>query len=131
MTPEITALTLAALLHVATLTAMVICANVQLPRYMTMGKRDTDFSDQITGKTARVYRTYNNSLENLMLFGIAAAIIAITGQSSAITATCAWVFLAARVFYIPAYVYGLTPWRSYIWLTGVIATTIMLIAALL
>lgn len=131
MTPEITALTLAALLHVATLTVLVIVANIKLPSYLTMGKRDRDFSDQITGKTARIYRTFNNSLENLMLFGIAVAIIAISGQSTPLTATCAWVFLAARVAYIPAYIFGLTPWRSYIWLVGIIATTIMLIAALL
>lgn len=131
MTPELTALTLAAILHVATLVAMTIAANIQLPRYMTMGKRDQDFVGELQGTAARLYRTFNNSTENLMLFGVAVGIIAISQQSTPVTATCAWAFLLARVAYIPAYVFGLTPWRSYIWLVGILATTIMLIAALL
>lgn len=131
MPPEITALTLAALLHVATLTAMSVSANMLLPRYMTMGKRDKDFVGELTGTSARLYRTFNNSTENLMLFGIAVIIITITQQSSPVTQASAWVFLAARVAYVPAYVFGLTPWRSYIWLVGMIATTTMLIAALI
>jgi uncharacterized MAPEG superfamily protein len=37
----------------------------------------------------------------------------------------------ARVLYIPAYAFGLTPWRSLIWLVGLSATLAMLLAALL
>jgi uncharacterized MAPEG superfamily protein len=48
-----------------------------------------------------------------------------------VTETCAWAYLAARVAYVPAYAFGLTPWRSVIWAGGLIATTIMLVAALI
>ena len=38
---------------------------------------------------------------------------------------------AARVLYIPAYYFGWVPWRSLIWAVGFLATTLMLLAALL
>jgi uncharacterized MAPEG superfamily protein len=41
------------------------------------------------------------------------------------------VYLAARVLYIPAYVYGWRPGRSIIWAAGFFATLIMIIAALI
>ena len=41
-----------------------------------------------------------------------------------------WLYLAARVLYIPAYAFGWAPWRSYLWALGLLATVIMLMAAL-
>jgi uncharacterized MAPEG superfamily protein len=72
----------------------------------------------------------NNHFEGLILFGIAAVVISVTGQSTGLTAACAWAYLAARILYIPAYVFGLVPWRSLIWAVGWIATFVMLVAAL-
>ncbi|MEO0664213.1 MAG: MAPEG family protein, partial [Pseudomonadota bacterium] len=37
---------------------------------------------------------------------------------------------AARVAYVPAYYFGLAPWRSIIWFIGFAATALMLLAAL-
>ena len=37
----------------------------------------------------------------------------------------------ARVLYIPAYAFGLTPWRTLIWIAGFASTITMLAAALL
>ena len=37
----------------------------------------------------------------------------------------------ARILYVPAYYYGLNPWRSLIWAVGFLATLLMLLAALL
>ncbi|MEM6577017.1 MAG: MAPEG family protein, partial [Pseudomonadota bacterium] len=42
-----------------------------------------------------------------------------------------WAYLAARLLYIPAYYFGWAPWRSYIWMVGFAATSLMLIAVLL
>jgi uncharacterized MAPEG superfamily protein len=65
------------------------------------------------------------------MFTLAVVVVTLSGQSSAFTAACAWTYLAARILYIPAYAFGLTPWRSWIWLVGFLATVAMLLAALL
>jgi uncharacterized MAPEG superfamily protein len=54
-----------------------------------------------------------------------------SGQNSALTGACAWVYLAARVLYVPAYFFGWSPGRSIIWAVGFFATLILLIAALI
>ena len=80
--------------------------------------------------TARLGRALNNHFEGLILFAIACTVITVTAQSSALTAALAFTYLGARVLYIPAYYLGLRPWRSLIWAIGFLATTLMLLAAL-
>ena len=136
MTPELTALTLAALLQVIQFVLMAVPANIELSPGKTLGPRDRDrlggnLEDLVSIKTARLIRALNNHFEGLILFGIAVAVITLSNQSTAFTTTCAWVYLVARILYVPAYVFGLTPWRSLVWATGFLATTAMLIAALI
>ncbi|HEY9039532.1 MAG TPA: MAPEG family protein [Roseovarius sp.] len=135
MTPELTVLTLAALLQVAQFVLMAIPVNLELGTVKTMSPRDPDqmggpVAEQISPKTGRLVRALNNHFEGLILFTIACTVIAISGQSTALTATCAWVYLAARIAYVPAYYFGLVPWRSLIWGVGFGATALMLLAAL-
>jgi len=73
----------------------------------------------------------NNHFEALILFTIAVLVITLSDQSTSFTATCAWTYLVARIAYVPAYAFGLSPWRSAIWFIGFLATMFMLIAALL
>jgi len=128
MTPELTALTLAALLQCAQFLAYSIAANLQVGPKYAMGPRDTP--RQLTGLAGRLQRALNNHFEGLILFTIAVGVVTLSGQSSAFTAACAWTYLAARLIYIPAYAFGWTPWRSLIWGVGWFATVLMLIAAL-
>ncbi|MEO0357936.1 MAG: MAPEG family protein [Pseudomonadota bacterium] len=136
MTPELTALTLAALLQVVQFALMAIPANLELGPGKTLSPRDPGrlgppLQDQVSAKTGRLIRAMNNHFEGLILFGIACTVITVSGQSTGFTATCAYVYLIARVAYIPAYYFGLAPWRSYIWFVGFGATTAMLLAAVL
>ncbi|MEP2030889.1 MAG: MAPEG family protein [Paracoccaceae bacterium] len=136
MTPEFTALTLAAILQVIQYGLMAIPANIELGTGKTLSPRDRprlggDLQDQVSLPTARLIRALNNHFEGLILFTIACVVITISDQSTPFTATCAWVYLAARVLYIPAYAFGLPPWRTIIWAIGFLATTFMLLAALI
>ena len=72
----------------------------------------------------------NNHFEALTLFTIAVVVTTLSGSASAFTAACAWVYLGARILYVPAYAYGWAPWRSAIFGVGLIATLLMLLAAL-
>lgn len=128
MTPELLTLTLAALLQVLQFVAYSIAAQRQVgPRY-ALGPRDEP--RVLTGVAARLQRAMTNHFEGLALFTIAVAVITISDQSTALTAACGWAYLVARVLYVPAYAFGLTPWRSYIWMIGLLATLLMLLAAL-
>ncbi|MFN4057294.1 MAG: MAPEG family protein [Roseinatronobacter sp.] len=131
MTPELTALTLAALLQMVQYVLYAIPANMELGTRYTGGSRDFPPDKQISKRTARLGRALQNHFEGLILFGIAVGVITISGQSTPVTAALAYTYLAARIAYIPAYAYGLNPWRSAIWAVGFFATATLLIAALL
>lgn len=51
-------------------------------------------------------------------------------KTTGFSALCAWAYLGSRILYVPAYVFGLTPWRTVIWIVGFLATMLMLISAL-
>ena len=127
MTPELTVLGLAALLQVGQMVAFSIAGNMQIDAKTAFGPRDTPV--HLSGVGGRLQRAINNHFEGLILFAIACLLITLSDQSTAFTAACAWVYLAARVAYVPAYALGLSPWRSLIWMVGFGATTVMLIAA--
>jgi uncharacterized MAPEG superfamily protein len=95
-----------------------------------MSARDREPSKQLSPKTARLGRALSNHFEGLILFTIAVVTVTLSGQSTPFTAACAFTYLGARVAYIPAYYFGLTPWRSLIWAVGFAATLLMLLAAL-
>jgi uncharacterized MAPEG superfamily protein len=131
MTPELTALTLAALLQMVQFVLFAVPANMELGPNYTAGPRDNAPKRALSRRTGRLQRALNNHFEGLILFGIAAGVTAVSGQSSPLTAACAWAYLGARILYIPAYAFGWTPWRSVIWAVGWTATLILLIAALI
>jgi len=131
MTPELTALTLAALLQVVQFILYAIPANLELGSDYAMSARDTPPPKPLSNRTARLGRALNNHFEGLILFTIACVVITLADKSSIWTSACAFAYLGARLLYVPAYAYDWQPWRSVIWGVGFLATLIMLIAALL
>lgn len=132
MSPELTVLALAGLLQAVQFMLVAIPANLELGPRRTMGPRDgPPLVDDVSQRTARLWRAMNNHFEALILFTLAVVVVTLGGESSAFTSVCAWVYLVARVAYVPAYVFGLAPWRSYIWTTGFFATVAMILAALI
>ena len=129
MTPELTVLTLAALLQVVQFCAYSATSVGQVGPKKAAGPRDNPIV--LTGTTGRLQRAMNNHFEALILFTIAVLVTQLSEQNTAYSAACAWVYLGARVLYVPAYVFGLAPWRSVIWLVGLLATVAMLTAAIL
>lgn len=129
MTPEITVLAYAALLQIAQFAAYSITANQQVPTRVALGPRDTPV--ELTGLAGRLKRAMNNHFEGLILFTIAVIVVTLSGQSTPMTQCCAWIYLAARIAYVPAYALGLSPWRSIVWFIGLIATATMLITAVI
>jgi uncharacterized MAPEG superfamily protein len=132
MTPELTVLALAALLQVVQYVLMAVPANLELGTRRTLSPRDgVDLRKEMSPRTARLYRALDNHFEGLILFTIAVVVVTLSDRASGFTAAMAWLYLAARILYVPAYAMGLVPWRSVVWFAGFGATIAMLLAALL
>ncbi len=130
MTAELTVLTLAGLLQALQFGVFAIPANKELGTGYTASPRDRAPSRSLTTRTGRLQRALNNHFEGLILFTLAVVVVTLSGQSTWFTALCAWLYLGARILYVPAYALGLVPWRSAIWAVGFFATVLMLITAL-
>ena len=129
MPTELTVLALAGLLQLLQFCAYSVAANRQVGLRVALGPRDT--KPELTGTAGRLQRALNNHFEGLILFTLAVVVVTLADESSPVTRASAWVYLAARTAYVPAYAFGLSPWRSVIWSVGLLATATMLIAALI
>ena len=135
MTPELAVLGYAALLQALQFALMSVAANLDLGPAKTLSPRDQDrlggpLADQLSTKPARLYRAFNNHFEALILYTIAVVLVTLSDTGSGFTALCAYIFLAARIAYVPAYYFGWVPWRSLIFFVGFLATFAMIAATL-
>lgn len=131
MTPELTVLALAGLLQAVQLALYAVPANRELGPDYTAGPRDAPPPRPLSPRAGRLQRAVANHFEGLILFTLAVVVVTLGAKASGFTAACAWVYLAARILYLPAYVMGLTPWRSVIWGVGFVATLAMIVAGLI
>lgn len=128
MDAELTVLALAGLLQGLQFAVFSITANRQIGPKLALGPRDN--VPALTGNAGRLHRALNNHFEGLVLFTLAVVVVIAGQQGSALTAACAWIYLFARILYVPAYLLGWVPWRSVIWAVGFAATMLMILAAL-
>jgi len=115
---------------------MSVPANLELGVGKTLSPRDTSrmgkpLIEQVSDKTGRLIRAMNNHFEALILFTIAVVVVTLGDKGTGLTAIFAWTYLAARILYIPAYYFGLAPWRSLIWCVGFLSTMLMIVSALI
>ncbi|MEM6819133.1 MAG: MAPEG family protein [Pseudomonadota bacterium] len=128
MPVEVKILGFAALLQYVQFILMAIPVNLQLGTDYTAGPRDEQ--KVAKGMAGRLKRAMENHFEALVLFAIAVVVVVLSESSSGLTQNCAWVYLAARIAYVPAYASGVYLLRSVVWAVGFLATLFMLIAAL-
>jgi uncharacterized MAPEG superfamily protein len=136
MTPELTVLAFAALLQSVQFALMAIPANIELGAGKTLSPRDSSrlgkpMVELVSDKTGRLIRGLNNHFETLILFTIAVVVITLGDNGTGLYAVQAWTYLAACVLYVPAYYFGLAPWRTLIWFVGFLSTMLMIVSALI
>ena len=129
MTPELTVLALAGLLQFAQFLLYAVPANLELGSGYTTSARDRPPSREMSARTARLGRAFDNHFEGLILYMLATVVLVLGDKTTGVSATLAWVYLASRVLYVPAYWLGLRPWRSLIWMVGFGATLLMILSA--
>jgi uncharacterized MAPEG superfamily protein len=129
MTPELTALAFAGLLQAVQYVAYSVAANMQVGVATALAPRDAPV--QLTGLAGRLQRALNNHFEGLVLFTLAVMVVTLSGKASPATAALGWLYLAARILYVPAYAFGWVPWRSVIWSVGFLSTLVIILLALI
>lgn len=131
MTPELLVLLLAVLLAFVQLVLYAVPANQELEPGYTAGPRDGPPKKALSVRTQRIKRAYNNHIETLPWFAIVVVVAHLTNQTDSITTIAAWTYLAARIAYIPLYVFGIFALRSAVWAIAFFAILTILLRTLL
>jgi uncharacterized MAPEG superfamily protein len=80
--------------------------------------------------TGRLRRAQSNLYETLPLFAAAILIAHVAGRDGALTLWGAWLYLVARVVYVPLYALGIPMVRSMVWMVSLLGLALVLIAVL-
>ena len=94
-----------------------------------MGPRDEE-QPPLSPVAGRMVRAQANFMETFPLAIVALAGVVIAQKTSATTAAAAWVWLGARVLYLPLYGAGIPLVRSLVWMAGTGALLVVLWALL-
>ncbi|ARC89744.1 MAPEG family protein [Rhodovulum sp. MB263] len=129
MTPELAALAATAVIHLAAVLWSQRALEADVGREGNTGPRD-DIADRLSPHTLRLRRALANHVENTGLFVIAVVLVQFTGSNGWVTGLAAWIFVAARALYLPAYAFGWVPWRSVIFMAGLVACFAMILASI-
>ena len=126
MQVELTALALSAVLVVTYILAPAF-RRLTLSREWAAGNRDGTPPD--TGiRGQRADRAVKNILETYPVFVAVTLGVVVAGGAGTLSAIGAVLYVAARVFYWPAYVYGLGPVRSVLYGLAMLGIVLELIA---
>ncbi|MFC3570327.1 MAPEG family protein [Paracoccus sp. TOH] len=128
MAAETTALALAALLQAMQIGLAAASMNRDVGAKWNASPRDRQ--PEFSALTGRLRRAVDNHFEGLVLFTIAVVLVVLSDAGSPLTTLCAWLYLLARILYVPAYALGWSPWRSLIWAVGFLATLVMIVTSL-
>ena len=80
--------------------------------------------------TARLQRAQSNLFETLPLFAAAVLIAHVANEESAVTLWGCWLYLLARVVYLPLYAFGVPVLRSLVWGISLVGLVMVLGAVL-
>ena len=120
MTTELTALGWTLVLALVQIFLHAGARNQETGLQFNMGARDGSGPPE-RPVTGRLRRARDNLMETLPLFAAAVLIAHLAGREGALTAYAAWIYLIARVIYVPLYAFGVPGVRTAVWGVGVAA----------
>jgi len=128
MTQELTVLALAVLFGFVHLFAAGNASTRIRGFRWNAGPRDEQKSP-LYGIAGRLDRAFKNYLETFAFFAAAVLIAHLANRHNALTVNGAWLYLIARLIYLPVYAAGISFIRSLIWLAAT-AGIFMILAGL-
>lgn len=126
MTIELTMLALAIVLGLVQITLAAQASTRARGTDWNLGPRD-EVLPPLVGVAGRLDRAYRNFLETFPLFAAAVLIAAVAGKHSWLTVWGSVLYLAARIVYVPLYVYGIRVARSAVWSLATLGLALVLI----
>lgn len=75
----------------------------------------------------RLKRALVNLLETYPAFVALALALVVTGKAGGIAATGAWVWLIARIVYVPLYAFGVPAVRTLVWCVSIVGLVLMFV----
>ncbi|MEO1207351.1 MAG: MAPEG family protein [Pseudomonadota bacterium] len=130
MATELVQLLLAVLLAFAHFAVYGVVANIQLGVTYTAGPRDEP-PKGLSTNAHRLKRSYENYLETLPWFAIAVVVANLSGKADQTVHAYAWIYLAARIIYVPAYIVDIPYTRSAVWSVATLMILLITIHGLL
>ena len=130
MTAELTALIWAALLGLIHILAPAAARTRQYGLTWNAGPRDKAMPAP-TPLAGRLARAQANFFESFPLFAAVVLVIYVADLETETTLLAAWVWLVARVAYLPLYAMGVPYVRGVAWATSVVALLTLLLRPLL
>ena len=128
MTIELTTLVLAILLGFAHLFIAANASTMVRGIGWNAGPRDGE-KTPLSGVAGRLDRAFKNYLETFAFFALAIVIAHLANRHNALTINGAWLYLIARIIYLPLYAAGVAYLRSGAWLAAT-AGIFMILAGL-
>ncbi|QZH76554.1 MAG: MAPEG family protein [Erythrobacter sp.] len=125
MPTELTALALAGVLLLVHIFVAIHMTTQQYGRDWNMGARD-EALPPLNPVAGRLDRARGNFLETLPLAIIALGGVVLADKADEWTALAAWVWLGARVVYLPLYWTGVRKVRTYVWGVALLALVYVL-----
>ncbi|HLV07678.1 MAG TPA: MAPEG family protein [Croceibacterium sp.] len=120
MPTELLVLALAAVLLMV---HVMLAGHIRTRQYgaeWNMGARDAEMPP-LNPLAGRLLRAQENYQETLAVAVIALLGVVVADKTSALTAAAAWVWLGARVIYLPLYASGVPKVRTLVWAIGTLA----------
>jgi uncharacterized MAPEG superfamily protein len=124
MTSDLWALLATVALAMVQLAAASILSLHQLGGAYILGPRDQP--REAVGFAGRVVRAHRNLLDILPQFVAALFIVHAAGATGPAASFGSWLFFAARVFYVPAYVFGPPGVRPLCWMGAQVGIVVVL-----
>jgi uncharacterized MAPEG superfamily protein len=90
-----------------------------------IGARDSEMPP-LEPHAARMLRAQNNLLETFPIAVVALFGVVLAGRTGTLTAVGGWIWLIARVIYVPLYYKGVKGWRTVVYLISVIGLLMVL-----
>jgi uncharacterized MAPEG superfamily protein len=126
MTTELWLLVAAILLGFVQIILQAQSMNMQRGYRWNAGPRD-DVLPPLTGIAGRLNRALRNFLETFPLFASAVLIASTANIHNGLTLWGAWLYVLARVVYVPLYAFGVRYVRSLVWNVAVLGIFLILI----
>lgn len=77
--------------------------------------------------TGRLFRAQANLFETFPIFAAAILIVHVAGRENVLSVYGAWIYLIARVVYVPLYAAGIPFLRSVAWVASVVGILLVLV----